>query len=138
LKTLTLKGRPIVSGHCKGTALVTKKPISFLGGVDPNTGTIIEKSHDLEGKQLKNYVLCFPHGHGSTVGSYVLYALAKKNLAPKAIVNQTADPVVAVGAIIAEIPMIDQIDINQISTGDKVEVNGEKGTITISETKPCT
>ncbi len=81
-------------------------------------------------------MLCFSHGHGSTVGSYVLYALAKKNLAPQAIVNQTADLVVAVGAIIAEIPMIDQIDINQISTGDKVEVNGEKGTITISVTKP--
>jgi len=63
-----LKGRPIVSGHCKGTALVAKKPISFLGGVDPTTGIIIEKNHDLEGKQLKDTVLCFPSGHGSTVG----------------------------------------------------------------------
>lgn len=117
---------------------MAKKPISFLGGVDPNTGTIIEKNHDLEGKKLKDTILCFPHGHGSTVGSYVLYALAKKNLAPKAIVNQTADPVVVVGAIIAEILMVDQIDIRQIRSGDKVEVDGEKGAVKILEKNPCT
>lgn len=117
---------------------MAKKPISFLGGVDPDTGTIVEKNHDLEGKKLKDAILCFPHGHGSTVGSYVLYALAKKSLAPKAIVNQTADPVVVVGAIIAEIPMLDQIDIRQIETGDRVEVDGEKGTVEILEKKQCT
>ncbi len=138
MATRTLKGRVIVSGHCKGTALVSKKPISFLGGVDPTTGTIVEKDHDLEGKRLKGSVFCFSHGHGSTVGSYVLYALAKKNLAPKAIVNQTADPVVVVGAIIAEIPMIDQIEIEQIATGDEVEIDGRNGTVKILEKKPCT
>lgn len=132
-----LKGRAIVPGRCRGTALVAKKPISFLGGVDPNTGTIIEKNHDLVGKKIKDVILCFPHGHGSTVGSYVLYALAKMNLAPKAIINQTADPVVVVGAIIAEIPMIDQINIEKIRTGDKIEVDGEKGTVKILEKKPC-
>lgn len=116
---------------------MAKKPISFLGGVDPNTGTIIEKNHDLVGKKIKDVILCFPHGHGSTVGSYVLYALAKMNLAPKAIINQTADPVVVVGAIIAEIPMIDQINIEKIRTGDKIEVDGEKGTVKILEKKPC-
>lgn len=138
MTTHVLKGRTIVSGRCRGTALVAKKPISFLGGVDPNTGVITEKNHDLEGRQVKDAVLCFTHGHGSTVGSYVLYALAKKNLAPKAIVNQTADPVVVVGAIIAEIPMIDRIDITQIQTGDVVEVDGKKGIIEILEKKPCT
>ena len=138
LRTRTLKGRTIVSGHCRGTALVAKKPISFLGGVDPNTGTIIEKNHDLEGKKLKNTILCFPHGHGSTVGSYVLYALSKKNLAPKAIVNQTADPVVVVGAIIAEIPILDKIDVEEIRTGDKIEIDGEGGTVEILEKRQCT
>lgn len=133
-----LKGRTIVPGHCRGRALVAKKPISFLGGIDPSTGIIIEKDHDLVGKRLKDTVLCFPHGHGSTVGSYVLYGLAKMNLAPKAIINQTADPVVVVGAIIAEIPMIDQIDVAYIRTGDEVEVDGGRGAVTILERKPCT
>jgi len=100
--------------------------------VDPETGIIIERGHDLEGKSMKGKVLCFPHGHGSTVGSYVLYSLAKKGLCPKAIINEVMDPVIVVGAIIADIPMVDQIDISQIATGDEVEVDGEKGVVTVS------
>lgn len=129
--TKTLKGRGVVSGHLKGTALVSQKPLSFLGGVDYNTGIVIEKNHDLKGVPLKDAILCFPSGHGSTVGSYVLYSLVKKGLGPKAIVNKVADTVVVVGAIIAGIPMIDQVDIKQIKTGDILEVDGERGTVKI-------
>lgn len=130
---LALKGRGIVEGHCKAEALVSSKPISFLGGVDPADGKIIEKNHDLYGECIKDKILCFPHGHGSTVGSYVLYSLAKRNSAPKAILNQTADPVVVVGAIIANIPMITQVDIGQINTGDLVEVDGSSGCVRVSK-----
>jgi hypothetical protein len=132
--TKTLKGRGIVSGHLKGTALVSQKPLSFLGGVDYNTGVVIEKNHDLKGTPLKDVILCFPSGHGSTVGSYVLYSLVKKGLGPKAILNQVADTVVVVGAIIADIPMIDQVDIKQIKTGAILEIDGDKGTVRV-ETK---
>ncbi|MDH7476856.1 MAG: DUF126 domain-containing protein [Candidatus Bathyarchaeota archaeon] len=128
---MTLKGRKIVEGHCKAEALVSTKPISFLGGVDPADGKIIERDHDLFGECIKDKILCFPHGHGSTVGSYVLYSLAKKKCAPKAIINQTVDPVVVVGAIIANIPMVDQIDIKKIKTGDIVEVDAHKGIVKI-------
>jgi len=131
MKTITLKGRRIVEGFCKAEALISAKPISFLGGVDPADGRVVEKSHDLCGECIRDKILCFPYGHGSTVGSYVLYALAKKKLAPKAIVNQTADPVVVVGAIIADIPMVDRIDIKQIRNGDTVEVNAFEGIIKI-------
>jgi len=134
-----LKGRPIVEGLARGKALVSEKPLSFLGGVDPNTGMVVEKDHDLRGKNVKDRILCFPNGHGSTVGSYVLYSLAKKGVSPKAIVNITADPVVVAGAVIAEIPMIDHIDISRIKTGDIVEVDGEVGTVKIMEAREtCT
>ena len=131
MRQITLKGRVIVEGRCKAEALVSTKPLSFLGGVDPTNGKIIEKNHDLYGEYVKDKALCFPHGHGSTVGSYILYSLAKKNLAPKAIINQKADPVVVVGAIIAEIPMIDQVNIKRIKTGDIVEVNAHNGVVKI-------
>jgi len=127
----TLKGRSIAGGCCKGVALVSLKPLSFLGGVDYNSGVVVEKDHDLTGQPLKDKVLCFPSGHGSTVGSYVLYSLVKKGVGPKAIVNQVADTVVVVGAIIAEVPMVDQIDIKQIRTGDMVEVDGARGIVRI-------
>lgn len=130
-----LKGRKIVEGRCRGEALVSLKPISFLGGVDPADGRIIEKDHDLYGECIKEKVLCFPHGHGSTVGSYTLYSLAKKKCAPKALINQTADPVVVVGAIIANIPMIDQIDVKQIKTGDILDVDACEGVVKILKRK---
>lgn len=135
MKVRILKGRAVAPGHCRGIALVSDKPLSFLGGVDYNTGVIIEKEHDLKGEPIKGRVLCFPNGHGSTVGSYVLYSLVKKGVGPIAIVNQVADSVVVVGAIISEIPMVDKIDIKQIKTGQKVEVDGEKGTVTIGGNK---
>lgn len=127
MQSIILRGRVIVEGHCKAEALVSDRPISFLGGIDPADGKIVERNHDLSGVCVRDKVLCFPHGHGSTVGSYVLYSLAKKDLAPRAILNQTADPVVVVGAIIANVPMLDQIDIKQIRTGDTVEVDACKG-----------
>ncbi|MEM2937443.1 MAG: DUF126 domain-containing protein [Candidatus Bathyarchaeia archaeon] len=128
---MTLKGRRIVEGRCKAVALVSMKPISFLGDVDPKTGKVIEKRHDIYGECVKGKVLCFPNGHGSTVGSYVLYALAKNKMAPKAIVNEKADPVIVVGAVIANIPMIDQVDINRIETGYMVEVDAYSGLVKI-------
>jgi len=129
----TLKGRAIVPGKRRGKALVSAKPISFLGGIDPDSGKIIEKNHDLAGENIKDKILCFPCGHGSTVGSYVLYSLASKGFAPRAIVNQTADPVVVVGAIIAEIPMVDGIDVQKIPNGTKIEVDADKGLVRLLE-----
>ena len=135
MQPITLKGRKIVEGYCKAEALVSAKPLSFLGGANPASGKIVDKNHDLYGESIRDRVLCFPYGHGSTVGSYVLYSLAKNNLAPKAILNQTADPVVVVGAIIADIPMIDQIDIRHIKTGDFLEVDANVGLVKILKRK---
>jgi predicted aconitase with swiveling domain len=121
----TLKGRIIKDGRAQGTALVSPEPIGFLGGVDPETGLVIEKGHPLEGQSVVGRVLVFPTGKGSTVGSYTLYRLTKKGLGPAAIINAQSEPIVAVGAIISDIPMVDQVDIEQIATGDLVSIEGE-------------
>ena len=114
--------RVVKAGRAAGEALVSLDPIGFLGGVDPDTGVVIEKGHPLEGACVAGRVLVFPTGKGSTVGSYTIYRLARNGRAPAAMVNAEADPVVAVGAIIAEIPMVDQVDISCIQTGDEVQV----------------
>ncbi|HDI01350.1 MAG TPA: DUF126 domain-containing protein [Candidatus Bathyarchaeota archaeon] len=106
-------------------------PISFLGGVDARTGLVVERGHDLEGKCISGKILCFPHGKGSTVGSYVLLALKKRGLAPLAIVNEVADQIVVVGAILAQVPMVVGVDIGLISTGDLVEVDGSTGVVKV-------
>jgi predicted aconitase with swiveling domain len=118
-----LHGRTVVAGFGQGIALVSPEPLSFLGGVDPETGIVIENGHPLEGHSISGRVLVFPMGKGSTVGSYTLYRLAKNNLAPVAIVNAQSEAIVAVGAIISHIPMVDQVDIDQIQSGDLVTVN---------------
>jgi len=125
-----MQGRKIFKGKVVGEALVTGDDISFYGGCDPETGEIVEKGHHLEGKSISGKVLVFPSGKGSTVGSYVLYALKKAEKAPLAIVNKVMDPVVAVGCIISEIPAVDQIDIGKIQNGQKIEVDADNGVVT--------
>ena len=122
---IALKGRIIWGGWAKGEALVSNQPISFYGGIDPMTGEIVEKGHELEGKSIAGKILVFPYGKGSTVGSYIILRLKKRGMAPKAMVNIRCEPIIAVGAIIAEIPTIDRIDISRIRNGDLVEVDGE-------------
>jgi predicted aconitase with swiveling domain len=119
---MELKGRIICSGKGEGEALVTSQPISFYGGVDPTTGEVLEKGHELQGKSVKGKVLVFPTGKGSTVGSYTLYRLKKNGAAPAGIVNRECETVVAVGAIISEIPCVDKIDISRLKTGDHVQI----------------
>jgi len=119
---MELKGRIISKEKGEGDALVTSQPISFYGGVDPNTGEVIEKGHELQGKSVKGKVLVFPTGKGSTVGSYTLYRMKKNGAAPAGIINSECETVVAVGAIISEIPCIDRIDISRIKTGDRVRI----------------
>ncbi len=119
-----LQGRVIKAGRAEGLALVSAEPIGFFGMIDAETGIVIEKGHPLEGESVAGRVLVFPTGKGSTVGSYSLYRLAKADLAPVAIINVESEPIVAVGAIISDIPMVDQLDIEQIRSGDQVTIDG--------------
>lgn len=121
---LALQGRVIRSGQAAGVALVSPAPIGFLGGVEPETGVIVEPNHPLRGACIAGRVLVFPTGKGSTVGSYTILRLAAAGKAPAAIINRESEAIVAVGAIIADIPMMDQVDVSLIQTGDYVRVDG--------------
>ena len=120
-----LKGRIIYKGKAEGEALVTSQPISFYGGVDPNTGVVIEKGHELQGQSVKGKILVFPTGKGSTVGSYTLYRMKKNGTAPAGMINRECETVVAVGAIISEIPCVDKIEISKIKTGEKIQIEND-------------
>jgi len=129
---MILTGRKISTGNATGEALVTLMGISFYGGVDPETGRVVEKGHELEGQSIAGRVLVFPTGKGSTVGSYTLYRLKKAGLAPAAIVNAESETITAVGCIISDIPCVDHIPIEEIKTGMQVRVDGESGTVGIA------
>ncbi len=126
-----MQGRGISRGIGNGELLVSSEPISFLSGVNPETGIIVEKGHPLEGQSIAGRVLAFPYGKGSTVGSYVIYALKRNDRAPAAIINTETEPIIAVGAIIAEIPMVDRLppEFSSLAPGTRVTVNGDTGEV---------
>ncbi len=124
--------RNISKGKGKGELIVSSEPISFLGGVNPENGEIIDPNHELKGEIIKDKVLFIPGGKGSTVGSYVIFQMKKNNTAPKAIICLNAEPIIATGAIMSDIPMVDSPeDTQNLVDGTLVEVDGNEGTITI-------
>ena len=132
----TVKGRVVIgkgSGVITGTALVTTEPICFLGGVDVHTGNITEQGRPLYGACMKDTILVFPTGKGSTGGSYLIYDTIMNGNGPRCMLNLAVEQVTAIGCIMGEMPLIDQpeADITQlIHTGDPVSVDFDNGTIT--------
>lgn len=133
---MRLKGRKVVGGYAEGEALVSVDPVSFYGGVDPETGVVVEPGHAVEGECITGKVFVFPTGKGSTVGSYVIYRMKKLGTAPAALINAETEAIIATGCVISEIPLIDRIegDLFQIlRTGQRVRVVADDGVIEISD-----
>lgn len=127
-----IKCRKISRGKATGEVILAQDPLSFLGGVNPEKGTIIDSGHDLYGKNISGKILIIPAGKGSTVGSYVIFQMTKNKTAPLAIISLKAEPIIATGAIMAGIPMVDQPDadiLNILKEGDFVEVDADSGII---------
>lgn len=133
LEPIILQARVIKAGRGEGRALVSSAPIGFLGGVDPESGVVLEPGHPLQGQSVAGRVLVFPTGKGSTVGSYTILRLARGPARPAAIINAESEAIVAVGAIIGDIPMVDQVDIAAIHDGDWVVVDGARVIVTLPD-----
>jgi len=128
---MKLKGRKVVGGEAEGELLVSRKPLSFLGGVDPDTGVVTDAESDIRGECIAGRVLAFPRGKGSTVGSYVLYALKDNGKAPAAIIVEQAETIVATGAIISGIPMVSGVDVSSLRSGWRARVNADEGEVEV-------
>ncbi len=138
---MMLTGRILVKGIAEGDAIVSRKRISFLGDIDPATGEVTDRNSDIHGENISGKILIFPGGKGSTVGSYVILRMKKNGTAPLAIINDVSEPIIAVGAVIAEIPLMDSLkDIDSgkrvnpsdvVSNGDHVHVNSIEGWVKI-------
>ncbi|NYB52927.1 MAG: DUF126 domain-containing protein [Methanobacteriaceae archaeon] len=131
-----VKCRKISRGTAEGEVIISHDPLSFLGGVDPQTGNVIDREHELYQQNISGKILVMPSGKGSTVGSYVIFQMAKNKTAPLAIIALEAEPIIATGAIMASIPMVDQPeeDIFKIlKEKDIVEVDADSGIIKIKK-----
>ncbi|MHA1202867.1 MAG: aconitase X swivel domain-containing protein [Candidatus Heimdallarchaeaceae archaeon] len=128
--------RSIVEGKVESTALVSPISISFLEGVDPETGIIMDHDNPLFGTSIADKVFVFPEGKGSTVGSYVIYGLQVNGVAPTAFVVNNAEPIIVAGAILANIVLVDQPSediFSFIKTGDSILIDTNKNLIKIGK-----
>lgn len=132
---MRLTARRISSGRAVGSALVSVAPFSFVGGAEPTTGKILSNDSGVRGEKLAGRVFAFPIGKGSTVGSYTLYGLVKGGVGPAAIVNKRAETIVAVGAILSEIPMVDEVDLGALRSGDRAIVDADRGRVDLPDVK---
>ena len=121
----------IVQGKVKGTVLKTTNPINFLGAVDKKTGIIHDQKYDIFEKSIKDSILVFPHGIGSSVGAYTIYSLKNYEAAPRAMICKKADLTVASGCALANIPMIvvSKEQFDSIENGKEIEINTESTAI---------
>jgi len=133
---LVLTGRKIVKGKAKGEAVVTKEAISFNGGVDNMTGIVTEPGHELEGVNIAGKVLVFLTGQGSTGGSYRIYDMVSRGTAPVAFVQVIPEGVTTIGAIIADIPIVAELDqdpTQAIRNGDFIDLDADAGIVTVTK-----
>ena len=131
---MILKGRKVMGGVAEGEALVSMDSVSFYGGVDPITGIIIDPVHSCKGENITGKVFVFPTGKGSTVGSYVIYRMAKLGTAPAAIINVETEAILATGCVISNIPLVDKLDqdpLKVIKTGMRIKIDANRGTVEI-------
>lgn len=126
---MTLK--VIVRGTGRGTILLSKNPINFLGGIDKKTGRVRDKKHDLFGKLLANKILVFPYGIGSSVGAYTIYSLKYNKCAPMAMICLKADLTTASGCAISNIPLLvaEKKEYESLRDGQEVLVDAIEGKI---------
>ena len=96
----------IVAGKARGKILKTNTPINFLGTVDKKTGKIHDSKHDLFDMPMKDSILVFPNGVGSSVGAYTIYSIKSNNSAPAAMICKKVDLTVASGCALANIPLV--------------------------------
>ncbi|MBI0584131.1 MAG: DUF126 domain-containing protein [Methanomassiliicoccus sp.] len=130
---MILRGRGISKGVGEGEIVLDQSPVSFLGGVDPATGRLNIPSGD--GASIKSRVFAFPRGKGSTVGSYVLLEMRRQGTLPAALINASTEPIVATGAVMAGVPLVDRIDLSLLRTGDRAVVDGNEGTVELPEVR---
>jgi len=115
----------LVPGKLQGIVLKSEKPINFLGTVDKKTGIITDKTHDLFEKSIKDTILVFPSGVGSSVGAYTIYSIKSNNTAPLAMICQKVDLTVVTGCALANIPLIiiSDEEFSSIENGMKISLD---------------
>jgi len=135
-EVITINGKIISKGSAKGSALVCPVSVSFYGGINCDTALVTDIHSPMYNENVTGKIMVFPTGKSSTGTSWILYTMGNRGTAPAAIINTELDPILVMGAICGNVPMVHVTEVNPmevISPGDLVEINGESGVITITK-----
>jgi predicted aconitase with swiveling domain len=135
MSEIVLTGRGLVGGVAEAEALVTRHAISGWGGVEPRTGRIIESRHELVGRSFAGKVLVFPGAKGSSGWSGMFHMARLVGSAPAAMVFTVMNTKIALGVVVSHVPAVTDLDgdpFEVIRTGDRVRVDGDRGTIIVT------
>jgi predicted aconitase with swiveling domain len=144
MRKIVVRCEAVLKGVAEGEALVTEQPLCLYDSLDPKSGLIVNRRHELYGKNVSGKVLIFPYGIGSSTSSATILEASRCNKAPSAIINLETEPTIALGAILAEklygriIPIVDKPEINPIEViekGDLVKVDANVGLIEVIKNK---
>lgn len=138
------QGEPILGKEVRGIACASSVPLSFWGGLDPETGIIIDQRHPLVGQCISGHVLVIPTGRGSCSGSGVLLEAIVNGAAPAAILISRIDPIIALGCVLGDelydshpaLIVIGDMDREHIRTGDEIAVSDD-GWVQLSRHEPA-
>jgi len=135
-----LKGRVLVAGSGSGKALVAATPLSLWGGLDPATGMIPDRRHELCGQCMTGRVFVLPYGKGSSTASAILAESIRNETAPAAIIMMRTDPIIALGSIVADelfgrtvpVVVLPQEQYETIAENDHVTVESDGTVLVVS------
>jgi predicted aconitase with swiveling domain len=139
---IVIKCVSVMKGVAEGKALVTKQPMCLYDSLDPKSGCIVNRRHELCGENVSGRILIFPYGIGSSTSAATLLEAVRCNRAPNAIVNLETEPIIAVGAVLAEklyektVPIVHRPEIDPaevIRKHDLVKVDANAGLIELIE-----
>ncbi len=90
----------LVGGEAEGELLVLEEPLSLWGGLDPESGSIIEPRHPQAGESMSGRIVAMPGGRGSSSSSTVLAEAMRLGTAPAGFILETPDPILAIGSLV--------------------------------------
>ena len=135
MKKIILRGRKVVGGSAEGEAMVTKTPLGGWGALDPMTGTILERRHELRGRSFKGKVLVIPSAKGSSGFSLTYHTARLAGSAPRAVIMKDINSLAALATVVMHTPTVTDLDKNPvevIETGDYVKVDADKGIVEVT------
>jgi predicted aconitase with swiveling domain len=135
-----MQGRALVAGVAEGSALVLSEPLSLWGGLNPDTGEIIDRHHPQSGQNVRGRALVMPAGRGSSSASSILLEALRQGNAPCAIIVREVDGILALGAVVAQtlydvsmpVVVLTADDYARLGDGMRVRVATDGGVIIVS------